>query len=633
MPTVYRFPCGCQWPVVGPAPREGALPLLDVDDENLPFCPATWELLGRGDTKGVFQLESNLGRQWTKKLRPESGEHMGALGALLRPGCMRAVDDEGVSMTQHYCRRKNNEEDVKPYHPAIDWILKPTYGTLCFQEQSMEIVKAVAGFNLQEADQLRKAVGKKLPEEMAKVKKMFLEGTAKTGILNSEQAEEVFGWIEKSQRYAFNRSHAVSYGLTGYDTAYIKAHFPVAFYCSWLRFARDKQDPLQEIYELVNDAKLNDVEVRPPDLRNMEPHFATDGVQVTFGLSDIKGVGVNQVVKVRDIIERAEKELGKPLAQWTWNEFLFFVSHRLNTGTVERLARVGALSWMGVGRQRMQKEFTSWSELTDCEREWVLARERLARGLCQAADLAPALLPEPEGPVVEQLPPDLYGHLSAQDRQKLLNLEQTKRLKKATTRYRTAQKAWQKKADARQHFLESLANQKPFADVAAAIAACGRTRKEGGGATSKRVETLQGMAYLLEHPSSPLDDRPDQIAWDEEQFLGIALTCNRVDAFNQRDVNTSCKDFLAGKTGYMVFGVTIEQVREVKTRRGKNPGQKMAFLTISDGSCSLSDVICFPDVWKDYGGLLREENCVIFQGERDHKQGTLVVKKVCQMER
>src|SRR5579872_6244358 len=84
----YRFPCGCQFQIIGPPPREGALPLLDIDDEHLPFCRLTWELLARGSTKGVFQLESNLGKRWTKELKPESGEHMGALGALLRPGCI-----------------------------------------------------------------------------------------------------------------------------------------------------------------------------------------------------------------------------------------------------------------------------------------------------------------------------------------------------------------------------------------------------------------------------------------------------------------------------------------------------------------------------------------------------------------
>lgn len=835
MTTFYRFPCGCQWPVVGPAPRDGALPLMDVDDENLPFCPATWELLARGNTKGVFQLESSLGRTWTKKLKPESGEHIGALGAILRPGCLRAVDADGVSMTQHFCRRKNNQEDVPSYHPAIDRILAPTQGCLVYQEQAMQIAQAVAGFNLQDADSLRKAIGKKLAEEMAKCKKMFMEGAAKAGIITTEQAEEVFGWIEKSQRYGFNKcisdreclkrtakgrfaksdtpltigemyrirhdleyakstgheqlrrkwkrlgnygkglsmsddgrirpntivdiqpagrravyklmlengsticvtenhkfptnqgemtvsammecdgplclfvcgeyerrcqvfgttqkrlelhhrdgnragslanlirlcsschkkweyvagrtkrgeksypsipvrlakieldreemtydvtmegpnhnfvvgsgivtcnSHAMGYGLTGYDTAYIKAHFPVAFYCSWLRFARDKQDPMREVYELVNDARLNDVDVLPPDLRNMEPHFATDGVVVTFGLSDIKGIGVGQIVKIKAIIEKVEKEIGKPLKQWRWLDFLFFVSHRITSSTVIRLVLCGALDWLGEGRQQMLADFDAWADLTECEQEWILSRERLGRKITNPEDVVPPLPPEPSEK------DEKYREAPEKTRSRLV---------------KTARAAWAKKASKREALISSLRDISPFASLYEAIRAAGRTKKDGGGAVAKRVETLQGMATLLERPPSPVVDMPDWVAWNEEQFLGIALTCSRVDAFDLRDVNTSCKDFASGKTGYMVLGVQVKQVREVKTKNGKNPGQKMAFLTIADSTCALSDVICFPEMWKEYSGLLTQDRCVIIQGERDDKQGSLLVKKVSEM--
>jgi DNA polymerase-3 subunit alpha len=124
---------------------------------------------------------------------------------------------------------------------------------------------AVAGFTEQEADQLRKAIGKKLPRRWPSARRCSWRGRA-AGVLTDEQAEEVFGWIEKSQRYSFNKSHAVCYGLTGYHTAYIKAHFPVAFFTSWLRNARHKQDPQQEVFELVNDARLFDIDVEPPDL-------------------------------------------------------------------------------------------------------------------------------------------------------------------------------------------------------------------------------------------------------------------------------------------------------------------------------------------------------------------------------
>lgn len=612
MSTFYKFPCGCKWPVVGPAPTEGALPLMEVDDDNLPFCALTWELLGSGNTKGVFQLESSLGRQWTKKLKPTSAEHMGALGALLRPGCLRAVDTEGVSMTQHFCRRKNGEEEVAPYQVVVDRVLAPTFGCLVYQEQAMMIAQAVASFNLQEADQLRKAIGKKLAEEMAKCEKLFMDGAARAGILTPEQAAEVFSWIEKSQRYSFNKSHAVSYGLTGYDTAYIKAHFPVYFYCSWLRFAREKQDPMQEVYELVNDSKLNDVTILPPDLRNMEPHFASNGVTVTFGLSDIKGVGINQISKTQVIIQEVEKEIGKSLSEWTWLDFVFFCSHRMTSSTVIRLASVNALRWFNIDRQVMLAEFDAWNDLTDCEREWIITHEKLGRGLITPESLRPEVPPAPD-----QNDPKFN----------------TTDTKLNARRWKVDMGAWQKKVDKANAAVDGLRDAKAFTSVSEALKSAARTKKDGGGATARRIDTLKSMAEMLDNPGSSLKDTPDWIAWTEEQYLGIALTCCRVDGFDQRDVNTSCKEYLAGKTGYMVFGVQVEQVREVKTKSGKNPGQKMAFLTVSDASCSLNDVICFPDVWKECSGLLKENNCVIIQAERDAKQNSLIVKKVCQMER
>ena len=179
----YKFECGCSWPIIEESKIEGALPLMEVDPLKLPYCQSTWDLFARGDTKGVFQLESDLGKQWSKRLRPKNAEHLSAIGALIRPGTLRALDENGISMTAHYCKRANFEEPVESYHPVVDEILKSTYGSLVFQEQAMELSKSVAGFTLQEADKLRKAMGKKLASEMAKCKKIFIEGAKKVEII------------------------------------------------------------------------------------------------------------------------------------------------------------------------------------------------------------------------------------------------------------------------------------------------------------------------------------------------------------------------------------------------------------------------------------------------------------------
>lgn len=190
------------------------------------------------------------------------------------------------------------------------------------------------------------SIGKKLPEEMAKVEVMFFEGAKKANIVSEDQAKEIFGWIKESQRYQFNASHSYSYAINGYWSAYCKAHFPVQFFTSYLRFAKEKQDPLMEIRELINEAKLMDIEVLTPDLRSMKKHFFTDGKQIQFGLADVKGIGEAQVEKLRSAVLFAEETYGKKLPEFSWYEFLVLVSPNVSSTVAERLIEVGALSYM-----------------------------------------------------------------------------------------------------------------------------------------------------------------------------------------------------------------------------------------------------------------------------------------------
>lgn len=181
------------------------MPLLDVDVGHLPDCPRAWDMMSAGVTKGVFQLESRLGATWSKRLRPRNFEHLSALGALLRPGCLMAKDEQGVSMTEHYCRRVNREEPASSFHPALDEILSPTEQIMIYQEQAMQIGAKIAGFDLKNVDRLRKAIGKKDQKEMSEVRKLFLEGASQQKVVPDTLAAEIWGWIEKSGRYSFNR--------------------------------------------------------------------------------------------------------------------------------------------------------------------------------------------------------------------------------------------------------------------------------------------------------------------------------------------------------------------------------------------------------------------------------------------
>ena len=290
MSEYYTFDCGCKFEITG---NNAEFPRIQFEPKlekiNLE-CSKTWDLISSGNTKGCFQLESRLGQSMAKRLKPQNIEQLSALISILRPGCLEAVRD-GKTVSNHYIDKKNGQESVDYYHPILQSVLEKTYGEMIYQEQAMEISRVVSGFNLQEADVLRKAIGKKKADLMAEVKKSFLQGAKRVNEVDKDTAEEIFGWIEKSQRYSFNKSHAVSYAMNAYLSAYTKAHFPRVFFASYLKFAKDKIDPQQEIKELVRNANEMDINIQTPDIRNLNELFSIKDRKIFFGLTDIKGLG------------------------------------------------------------------------------------------------------------------------------------------------------------------------------------------------------------------------------------------------------------------------------------------------------------------------------------------------------
>lgn len=167
--------------------------------------PEVWDLICEGRTKGVFQLESNLGKHWAKEVQPRNIKELAALISLIRPGTLLAKDSNGKSMTKVYADRKKGLEPVDYPDDSLEPILGETYGVLVYQEQSMKIAQQLAGFSLKDADDLRKAIGKKKADLMEEMKKTFMDGAERVGIIKKEVAGEIFSWIEKSNRYAFNK--------------------------------------------------------------------------------------------------------------------------------------------------------------------------------------------------------------------------------------------------------------------------------------------------------------------------------------------------------------------------------------------------------------------------------------------
>ena len=341
--------------------------MIDYNDEK------TWKLFAEGKTKGIFQLESNLGKSWAKKLQPRNIEELCALISIIRPGTLKAYVD-GKSMTQHYVDRKHGREDTVYLHSALEDILKPTYGVLIYQEQSMRIAEKIAGFNLQEADTLRKAIGKKKADLMNAVKKSFIEGAEKVGLVTKQEAEQIFEWIEKSSRYSFNKSHGVSYAVCSYWSAYQKAHNTKEFFLSYLFHAADKQDPHREIYELISEAKLFDIEVKSPNLSNYKKKFNISGNTIFFGIKDIKSLTGNTGDKLIESISEVEKELSKKINKFSWLEILLFLSPKINSGSFKALASIGFFRGFSeiITRNKALYDYDIFKNLTAAEKTWLV---------------------------------------------------------------------------------------------------------------------------------------------------------------------------------------------------------------------------------------------------------------------
>lgn len=555
------FGCGCTFPILGSDTdihgdfHTGQLPTgIDVDIYSIPHdCHRTWSLFAEGRTKGVFQLEGHLGKTWASKIQPENMEELAALVALLRPGCLRAMSgDPPKSMTQRFKDRKHRLEDVEYFHETLEPILSSTYGVLTYQEQSMKIAVTIAGFDLQQADILRKAIGKKKADIMAKVRGDFLGGCQESAIVSMEQAETIFGWIQESQRYSFNKSHAVSYGEGGYWTAYLKAHFPVQFYCSYLDGAQWKQDTAEEVYEIVNDAKLENIEIRVPDFRDQrEIPYIRDNT-IFFGLGNVKQIGSAALRKVHEKAAEAESLAGKEMSRWSWLDYLFFFSGSVPSTVNEAIISAGGLDFLQKSRTSMLYEMGLWDKLTAKEQEWVINQHK----------------------------------------------------------------------------------DSSFPNLLSGMRSCARPKKEGGGCHNvKRVALVGDLCTMLKRPPHALHDTADFIAWSEEKYLGAPLTCCKVDGCAKAvEANASCRDVLTGRSGYTVLAVEVTRAKEVKTKRGKTPGKKMAFIGVADNSCAMDDVVAFPETWKEYGYLLIEGNTVLLQGEKAAKKGSsFVIKKVWQI--
>ena len=295
--------------------------------------PAVYELLASGQTLGVFQLESQGMRETLRKVKPDCIEDIIALISLYRPGPMKNIDT--------FVARKEGREEPDYLHPDLEEVLKETYGVIVYQEQVMLIAQILAGYSLGEADLLRRAMGKKKPEEMAKQKVRFLEGAAKKDV-SKERAEYIFELVNEFAGYGFNKSHAAAYAVIAYQTAYLRAKHPVEFLAGSMSLDITNTDKLAAFFQ---EAKRLKIDVVSPDVTTSNADFDVRDQKIFYALGAIKGVGKPAM----EIVEKARAD--KPF------EDLFDFAERMdprqvNKRVYEALARAGAMDRLEKGRAR-----------------------------------------------------------------------------------------------------------------------------------------------------------------------------------------------------------------------------------------------------------------------------------------
>jgi DNA polymerase III subunit alpha len=305
----------------------------DIDPAEIPLDDtASYELMQRGDTVGVFQLEGQGMRDALRKLKPDRFEDIIAIVALYRPGPMDNIDT--------YVNRKHGREEIESLHPSIEPILAETYGVIIYQEQVMQIAQVLSGYSLGEADLLRRAMGKKIKAEMDKQRKRFVDGAVQNGV-DKGRAQYIFELVAKFAGYGFNKSHAAAYALIAYQTAYLKANYPTEFVAASMTLDMGNADKLNSF---AQEARRLGIPLEPPSLNRSEVGFIPHDGAIRYSLAALKNIGRQAVEFI--CAERAENGPFKDIS-----DFARRLNPRLvNKRALETLAAAGAFDDLGIDR-------------------------------------------------------------------------------------------------------------------------------------------------------------------------------------------------------------------------------------------------------------------------------------------
>ena len=348
----------------------------EIDLSKIPLNDAkTYELFQRGDTTGVFQLESAGMKRYLRELKPTAFEDIIAMVALYRPGPMQFIDS--------FIKRKHGQEEITYLDKGMENSLKNTYGILVYQEQFMQISKEWSGFTGGQADTLRKAVGKKKIDLMRKVKVDFVEGAIKTSGAKKEVAEKFWDQLEEFANYCFNKSHAACYGLVAYWTAYLKAHYPDAFMAALMT---SDQDDIERLAIEITECKHMGIKVLSPDVNESYVEFAVvpGESEIRFGMAAIKGVGVGAVEEIIRVREEGRFTSIEDFAKRVSNK-------KVNKKVWESLIKSGAFDSMGDRSDLLYNLETLLAFASKLQKEALSGQTDLFGGMSEMTEIQPTI--------------------------------------------------------------------------------------------------------------------------------------------------------------------------------------------------------------------------------------------------
>lgn len=661
----YTFSCGCKVKQLDNIVKESdGLPPLEIDYYNLKECPEVWDLLGSGRTKGVFQLEKQLGRHWCKELFPENIHHLAALSAVLRPGTLESLID-GKNVTQHYCDNKNGRQEKIPIHPALEKILEDTEQMIIYQESILLIAKEIAGFTGAQADILRRGIGHKDPKILFEMEKKFLDGCEAVGKIGLNEAKTVFEIIKRSSRYLFNASVTENTFVetpSGFkkitETSigeYVKT--PSGFAQITNKFDHGLK-PVFRIYLNTGhyiESTLLHKYLFEDGIKRFKDISKNDRILTQNGFGKVDRIEHLGMINTYDIEIASDDHI------FWGNGIATSNSHAYAYGTIGY--------WSAYTKHHFPLHFYAayLSEAKDKQDTKTEIRELIEDAKYYNINIEPphvySLTGNPDGNVSivdkkilfgiidikgigrKQIN-KLYDSIIAIEKNLnkkinywswedfLFNIESTSTvinnliLVGATCggkprKQKALEYSIYTKLTAReQEWLKN--NYRNYESLGECLSAYSSVdRKDGGPSTKKRREIISDSSNILKNSPYSTKDHPDWIVNNERELIGIPLTYSSTES-KQIATSMTCADFLAGKRGKINILVEIASIRETTIKNGDNRGMTMAFVELKDSSGNISGVL-FHESYKENEEFLIEGNVVIVNGYRSKKDNNSLV--------